>query len=153
MRTAKTTLQKLVTVGGGPEFQKFGNRCLYTPAGLDAWVESKLSAPRRTYKPEKIDDYHRAEAAKNPGVRGRVEATANEVPIKRPAGWGRRGVSNHSIYAAHLTRPCTSSPIARHLRHLRGMATELSPLAGRAQADGVPIDGPLPKSQTGILRE
>ncbi len=76
VRTAKTTLQKLVTVGGGPEFQKFGNRCLYTPAGLDAWVESKLSAPRRTYKPEKIDDDHRAEAAKNPGVRGRVKATA-----------------------------------------------------------------------------
>ena len=42
---AKLTLQKLASVGGGPEFQKFGSRVVYTPAKLDRWIESKLSEP------------------------------------------------------------------------------------------------------------
>jgi hypothetical protein len=41
----KNTLMKYATVGGGPEFQKFGCRVVYTPAKIDQWIESRLSAP------------------------------------------------------------------------------------------------------------
>jgi hypothetical protein len=46
--TSKNTLQKKATVGGGPAYQIFGNRALYTPDNLDEYVQSKLSAPRRS---------------------------------------------------------------------------------------------------------
>lgn len=44
--TAKTTLQKLVTTGGGPKYHRFGHRAVYLQADLDEWAERKLSAPR-----------------------------------------------------------------------------------------------------------
>ena len=40
------TLQKYVTVGGGPLYQIFGNRALYTTDNLDSWAEQKLTPPR-----------------------------------------------------------------------------------------------------------
>ena len=43
---SKLTLQKMATVGGGPDFQKFGNRVVYTVEALDRWIESRLSAPK-----------------------------------------------------------------------------------------------------------
>jgi hypothetical protein len=46
LRVSKNTLQKYGTIGGGPVYRKFGNRALYTPDDLDAWVEGKLTAPR-----------------------------------------------------------------------------------------------------------
>ncbi|MDD2742147.1 MAG: hypothetical protein PHV02_07730 [Rhodocyclaceae bacterium] len=46
--TAKTTLQKYATTGGGPKYQVFGNRALYQVADLDEWVAGKLSAPRHS---------------------------------------------------------------------------------------------------------
>lgn len=46
LRISKTTLQKFATIGGGPEYQRFGHRSVYTAAGLDAWAQRKLSAPR-----------------------------------------------------------------------------------------------------------
>jgi hypothetical protein len=42
------TLQKYVTVGGGPIYRIWGHKALYTLADLDAFAEAKLSAPRRT---------------------------------------------------------------------------------------------------------
>jgi hypothetical protein len=45
---AKTTLQKMVTTGGGPAYRRFGHRAVYLPAELDEWIEEKLSAPRRS---------------------------------------------------------------------------------------------------------
>lgn len=48
LRTSKTTLQKLATIGGGPEYRRFGLRAVYTPEDLDAWAERKLSAPKRS---------------------------------------------------------------------------------------------------------
>lgn len=48
LQIAPTTLQKYATVGGGPVYQIFGNRALYTEENLDAWAEEKLSAPRRS---------------------------------------------------------------------------------------------------------
>lgn len=45
LRISHTTLQKFATVGGGPTYRRFGSRAVYTPADLDAWAESKLSAP------------------------------------------------------------------------------------------------------------
>jgi hypothetical protein len=44
--TSPNTLQKYATVGGGPEYQKFGNRAVYKPTNLDKWAEQKLGAPR-----------------------------------------------------------------------------------------------------------
>jgi len=43
---SKNTLAKFATVGGGPRFQKFGNRAVYTPTDMDAWIEQKLSGSR-----------------------------------------------------------------------------------------------------------
>lgn len=45
---SKNTLQKDATVGGGPRYQIFGNRALYSVDDLDDWIASKLSAPRHS---------------------------------------------------------------------------------------------------------
>ncbi len=42
---AVKTLSKLITVGGGPEFQKFNTRVVYTQVALDTWAQSRLSKP------------------------------------------------------------------------------------------------------------
>ena len=47
LKVTKTTLQKLATVGGGPEYAIFGNRALSTIQQLNLWAESKLK-PRRS---------------------------------------------------------------------------------------------------------
>jgi hypothetical protein len=44
--TSAYQLKLLRTTGGGPRFRKFGRFVRYEPAELDAWVESRLSAPR-----------------------------------------------------------------------------------------------------------
>lgn len=44
----KNTLQKMATTGGGPPYQLFGNRTVYTPNNLDNWAEQKLTAPKRS---------------------------------------------------------------------------------------------------------
>lgn len=48
LRVSKNTLQKWVTVGGGPAYRRFGNRAVYQSSDLDAWAQEKLSAPRRS---------------------------------------------------------------------------------------------------------
>ena len=49
--TAKT-LAKFAVTGGGPVFHHFGRKPAYKPSDLDAWAESRLSAPRKsTSKP------------------------------------------------------------------------------------------------------
>lgn len=48
LRISKTTLQKFATIGGGPSYQRFGHRSVYTVATLDAWAQIKLSAPLRS---------------------------------------------------------------------------------------------------------
>ena len=48
LKTSWRTLQKLATTGGGPIYQIFGNRAVYTDENLDAYAEGKLSAPRRS---------------------------------------------------------------------------------------------------------
>ncbi|TIQ11015.1 DNA-binding protein [Mesorhizobium sp.] len=48
LKTSWKTLQKLATVGGGPEYRIYGNRAVYTDDALDEYVEKKLSAPRRS---------------------------------------------------------------------------------------------------------
>jgi hypothetical protein len=42
------TLAKKACVGGGPTFQKVGNRPIYRPEGLDDWAASELSKPVRS---------------------------------------------------------------------------------------------------------
>jgi hypothetical protein len=43
-RVAENTLMKYATVGGGPRYEKFGRRALYTEANLLAWVSTKTSS-------------------------------------------------------------------------------------------------------------
>ncbi|RWE11557.1 MAG: hypothetical protein EOS61_15620 [Mesorhizobium sp.] len=42
---AQSTLNKLASIGGGPEMQYAGRIPLYTPEALDAWAASRLSKP------------------------------------------------------------------------------------------------------------
>lgn len=42
---AIATLNKLASIGGGPEMQYAGRIPLYTPEALDKWAASRLSAP------------------------------------------------------------------------------------------------------------
>jgi hypothetical protein len=42
------TLQKLATVGGGPEYSIFGNRAVYAPENLLGWAEAKLTKSRKS---------------------------------------------------------------------------------------------------------
>lgn len=46
--TSAATLEKLASVGGGPAMRKFGRRVLYEPEALEAWIDEKLTAPRRS---------------------------------------------------------------------------------------------------------
>lgn len=46
LRVSKLTLGKYATTGGGPTYQRFGLRAVYTRQNLDAWADAKLSAPR-----------------------------------------------------------------------------------------------------------
>lgn len=38
-------LGKLASLGGGPEFYKIGNRCLYDPQTAVNWARSRLRGP------------------------------------------------------------------------------------------------------------
>ncbi len=42
------TLAKFATVGGGPKFQRFKRRVVYTTEFLDEWLEERLSPPVRS---------------------------------------------------------------------------------------------------------
>lgn len=42
---SKRTLQKYATIGGGPNFYKFGNRAVYRREHLDEWIRRKLGEP------------------------------------------------------------------------------------------------------------
>jgi hypothetical protein len=48
LRIARTTLDKMFSLGGGPPCSHFGRIPYYDNADLDAWVAERLSAPRRT---------------------------------------------------------------------------------------------------------
>ena len=46
--TTSNSLAKMACNGDGPVFQKIGRYPVYTPHGLDAWAESRLSPPMRS---------------------------------------------------------------------------------------------------------
>ena len=48
LKTTRGTLNKLACIGGGPAFQKFGHKRLYTAESLNEWVCEKLSPPVRS---------------------------------------------------------------------------------------------------------
>ena len=47
-----STLMRLASVGGGPVYKKFGRAVVYDTMDLDAWVEARLSAPKRSTSDE-----------------------------------------------------------------------------------------------------
>ena len=49
LRVSKNTLQKWVTVGGGPLYRRFGHRAVYLASDLDAWAERKMGGATMTY--------------------------------------------------------------------------------------------------------
>ena len=59
--TARTTLAKLFSIGGGPPVQHFGRKPLYAPRDLVTWAESRLSAPRRNSSEPRLPATMRAE--------------------------------------------------------------------------------------------
>jgi hypothetical protein len=46
--TAPATLNKLRCIGGGPAFEKFGRRPLYSETSLLEWVQSRTTHPLRS---------------------------------------------------------------------------------------------------------
>lgn len=44
----KKTLEKLASIGGGPEFRKVGRLVLYEPDAIDRWALARMSAPMRS---------------------------------------------------------------------------------------------------------
>lgn len=47
-RTASATLNKLRCVGGGPEFELWGRRPLYTDMSLLRWAQGRTTSMRRS---------------------------------------------------------------------------------------------------------
>jgi len=45
---SKKLLDKLATVGGGPEFHKAGHARLYTEEAIDEWALARIGPPQRT---------------------------------------------------------------------------------------------------------
>ena len=48
LKLSSNTLQKMASRGGGPLYSIFGRNAVYTPQNLDAWIETKISRPRRS---------------------------------------------------------------------------------------------------------
>ena len=48
LKVSPNTLQKMATLGGGPAYQVFGIRAVYTRPNLDAWMLEKLGKARRS---------------------------------------------------------------------------------------------------------
>ena len=48
LRIARQTLAKFAVTGEGPAYRSFGTRVVYAPADLDAWIEARLTKPRRS---------------------------------------------------------------------------------------------------------
>ena len=61
LKTSKNTLQKKATTGGGPLYQLYGNRAVYTPTNLDRYAEEKVTAPKRSTS--EADDSNQGKAA------------------------------------------------------------------------------------------
>jgi len=51
--TAPATLNKLRCIGGGPAFEKFGRRPLYSERSLSEWVQSRTTDPLRSTSDKK----------------------------------------------------------------------------------------------------
>lgn len=47
-RVEKQTLAKYAVTGAGPAYRTFGTRVVYDPMDLDAWIERRLTAPRKS---------------------------------------------------------------------------------------------------------
>ena len=43
---AEKSLSKMITIGGGPAYRKFGTRVVYLPSDLESWATSRLSETR-----------------------------------------------------------------------------------------------------------
>jgi hypothetical protein len=48
------TLMKMAVTGGGPQYQIFGNKAVYSDEALTTWAKAKLSAPRRSTSDKSI---------------------------------------------------------------------------------------------------
>jgi hypothetical protein len=83
--TAPATLNKLRCIGGGPPFEKFGRRPLYSEKSLLEWVHGRTTGPLRfTSDPE-----NKASPLDAP-----IEARPIR-PTQRPLGRPRRMAAAH----------------------------------------------------------
>ncbi len=65
LRASKKTLDKLASVGGGPEFHKAGHARLYTPEALDAYARSIIGPAQTSTAQNEVKE------RKRPGARPR----------------------------------------------------------------------------------
>lgn len=54
--TSDKTLNKFISCGGSPVYQKFGARVVYTKQALIDWANSRLSKPKHNSSVEVQDD-------------------------------------------------------------------------------------------------
>jgi hypothetical protein len=64
--TAPATLNKLRCVGGGPAFEKFGRRPLYSETSLLEWVQGRTTRPLRSTSDTK-NTAHPTQSSQRPG--------------------------------------------------------------------------------------
>ena len=87
-RIAPTTLNKLRCVGGGPEFEKFGRRPLYSESSLLEWVQERTtdslrstSDPKNTAPPRtRPVEAHLIQGRQRPLSRSRKPTAASGAP-------------------------------------------------------------------------
>ncbi len=48
VQVAVATLNKMRSIGGGPQYLKFSRAVFYEKTALDAWVAERLGTPRRS---------------------------------------------------------------------------------------------------------
>lgn len=95
----KGSLQKLASIGGGPPYQIFGNKAVYTSVELDSWAEQRLTAPRTSTseRPAEASDTSRIS---RPGGRrhARTRAASNLASKSRQRkALARRSPQRHTV--------------------------------------------------------
>ena len=82
--TAPATLNKLRCIGGGPAFEKFGRRPLYSETSLLEWVRSRTTHSLRSTSDAKNTTSRlitTTAANPPPRLRGRPHKNAAEAPV------------------------------------------------------------------------
>ena len=81
-KTASSTLNKHRCVGGGPEFELFGRRPLYTETALLEWVQSRTTGAFRSSSDGKNKTVSAMQSPQRPIVRSRQTPSGTQPRVK-----------------------------------------------------------------------